>query len=142
MGSSELGVASSPEPGPLPTAVAGAPLGQASGTAGIPSTKGGREIVPHSRSLILRVDQHFVDSIRLLVPFMPLPGNILLAVVVVLVARLWFRHRESRGDSSLQVHELDARVEGLRLGHSELPEGAEFAGCLLGQVKEGQRLTP
>jgi hypothetical protein len=55
---------------------------------------------------------------------------------------MWFRHRELRGDLSQQVQELEARVEGLRLGQLELQERAEFAERLLNQVKEGQRLAP
>ncbi len=77
-----------------------------------------------------------------LVPFMPLLGGIPIAVALVLVARMWFRHRELRGDLSQQVQDLEARFEALRLSQVELQERAEFAERLLHQVKEGQRLVP
>jgi hypothetical protein len=77
-----------------------------------------------------------------LVPFMPLLGSVPLAVAIVLVARMWFRHRELRGDRSQQVQELTAKVEALQLGQLELQDRAEFAERLLNQVKEGQRLAP
>jgi hypothetical protein len=77
-----------------------------------------------------------------LVPLMPLFGSLPIAVAAVVIARLWFRHRASQGDLADQVHELQAQVEALRLGQSELQERAEFAERLLNQVKEGQRLIP
>ena len=77
-----------------------------------------------------------------LVPLMPLLGGIPIAVAAVLVARMWFRHREVRGDLSQQVQELEAKFEALRLGQVELQERAEFAERLLNQVKEGHRLAP
>jgi len=84
-----------------------------------------------------------MESIFLvLVPFMPLLGSVPIAVAVVLVARMWFRHRETGGAVSSRVEELEARVEALRLGQVELQDRAEFAERLLNQVKEGQRLAP
>lgn len=66
---------------------------------------------------------------------------VLIAVAVVLVARMWLRHRELGGDLRVQVQELEARVEALRLAQLELQERTEFAGRLLSQVKEGRRLA-
>lgn len=77
-----------------------------------------------------------------LVPLMPLMGSLPIAVAAVLIARMWFRHRDLRGDLGQQVQELEARIEALRLGQVELQERAEFAERLLNQVKEGQRLAP
>jgi hypothetical protein len=77
-----------------------------------------------------------------LVPLMPLFGSLPIAVAAVVIARLWFRHRNSQGDLAESVHELQAQVEALRLGQVELQERAEFAERLLSQVKEGQRLAP
>jgi hypothetical protein len=77
-----------------------------------------------------------------LVPLMPLLGSIPIAVALVLVARMWFRHRDTRGELSQQMEELEAKVEALRLGQLELQERAEFAERLLNQVKEGHRLAP
>ncbi len=77
-----------------------------------------------------------------LVPLMPLLGSLPIAVAAVLVARMWFRHREFRGALSDQVQDLQAQIEVLRLGQVELQERTEFAERLLSQVKEGQRLAP
>lgn len=77
-----------------------------------------------------------------LIPLMPLLGSLPIAVAAVLIARMWFRHRELRGELGQQVMELESRVEALRQGQIELQERAEFAERLLNQVKEGQRLAP
>jgi hypothetical protein len=77
-----------------------------------------------------------------LVPLMPLFGSLPIAVAAVVIARLWFRNRQSQGDLAQQVQELQAQVESLRMGQMELQERAEFAERLLNQVKEGQRLHP
>ena len=77
-----------------------------------------------------------------LIPLMPLLGGLPFAAAAVLIARMWFRHRESRGTLAQQVEELEARIEGLRQGQIELQERAEFTERVLGQLKEGQRLAP
>ena len=77
-----------------------------------------------------------------LIPFMPLLGGLPFAVAAVLIARMWFRHRESRGTLAQQMEELEARFEVLRQGQIELQERAEFAERILGQLKDSNRITP
>ncbi len=77
-----------------------------------------------------------------LIPFMPLLGGLPFAAAAVLIARMWFRHRDSRGTLAQQVEELEARIEGLRQGQVELQERAEFTERILAQIKDGSRLQP
>ncbi len=77
-----------------------------------------------------------------LIPFMPLLGGLPFAAAAVLIARMWFRHRESRGTLAQQMEDLEARLEALRQGQIELQERAEFTERILGQLKDGQRLAP
>jgi uncharacterized membrane protein YciS (DUF1049 family) len=77
-----------------------------------------------------------------LVPLMPLLGTLPIAVAAVLIARMWFRHRELRGELAQRVGKLEAQVEVLRTTHAELAERIDFGERVLSQVKEGHRLNP
>lgn len=77
-----------------------------------------------------------------LVFLMPLLGSLPVAVAAVLIARLWFRHRELRGELAQQVGELQASVESLRAEQIELQERVDFSERLLTQVRDQSRVAP
>lgn len=77
-----------------------------------------------------------------LIPLMPLFGALPFAAAAVLIARMFFRHRETRGTLTQQMEEFEARLEALRQGQVELQERAEFTERVLSQLKETQRLGP
>jgi hypothetical protein len=80
--------------------------------------------------------------VEYLIPFMPLLGSLPLAVAAVLIARLWFRHREGSHELQQRLADLEAEVEGLRNGQQELQERVDFGERLLGQVKDQVRPGP
>ena len=71
-----------------------------------------------------------------LVPFMPLFATLPIAVAAVIVARLWFRHRDQQDPLARRVEDLETEVAALRHGQVELQERAEFSERLLGQLRE------
>jgi hypothetical protein len=79
---------------------------------------------------------------EVLVPLMPLFGALPLAAAAVLIARMWFRHRETSGNLVQQMAEFEARLEALRQAQVELQERAEFTERVLSQLKDPHRLAP
>ncbi|MGE0354144.1 MAG: hypothetical protein AB7I33_07340 [Gemmatimonadales bacterium] len=77
-----------------------------------------------------------------LVPLMPLLGTLPIAVAAIVIARMWFRHRESQGRLAQRVDAIEEQLEALRLGQGELQERSEFVERVLQQVREANRLGP
>ena len=77
-----------------------------------------------------------------LVPLMPLLGALPLAVATVVVARMFFAHRERMLSRGPAVEELQAQVESLHAGQVDLQERLDFTERLVGQLREQARLGP
>jgi len=76
-----------------------------------------------------------------LVFLMPLLSTLPIAVAAVIIARLWLRNREHRGDLAERVAELQASFEALRSDQAELQERVDFSERLLAQFRDQARIS-